>query len=108
MTGRHHFRHFRNSRFIFIDAFGLPVFYPYPYSYYPYDYYGYNDQGGYGGVRLVIEVQRRLARAGYYHGAIDGILGPETRRAIRAYERDHQTPAYGVIDRQFFTTSDLS
>jgi peptidoglycan hydrolase-like protein with peptidoglycan-binding domain len=35
------------------------------------------------------ELQRRLARAGYYHGAIDGILGPQTRRAIAAYERDH-------------------
>jgi peptidoglycan hydrolase-like protein with peptidoglycan-binding domain len=35
------------------------------------------------------ELQRRLARAGYYHGAIDGILGPQTRRAIQAYERDH-------------------
>jgi Putative peptidoglycan binding domain len=27
--------------------------------------------------------------AGYYHGAIDGIMGPATRSAIRAYERDH-------------------
>ncbi|HEY4255647.1 MAG TPA: peptidoglycan-binding domain-containing protein [Candidatus Udaeobacter sp.] len=99
MTGAHHFRHFRNRRFIFIDAFGFPVFNPYSYSYYPYDYYGYNDYG-YGNVRLVVEVQRRLARAGYYHGAIDGILGPETRRAISAYERDHKMPAYGVIDRQ--------
>ena len=94
MTGIHHFRRFHNRTFIFIDAFGFPAFYPYPYSYYPYDYYGYNDYG-YGDVRLVIEVQRRLARAGYYHGAIDGIVGPETRRAIRAYERDHRMPAYG-------------
>jgi len=106
MTGTHHFRHFRNRRFIFIDAFGFPVFYPFPYSYYPYDYYGYNDYG-YGDVRLVIEVQRRLARAGYYHGSIDGVLGPETRRAIRAYERDHNTPAYGVIDRQLLRTLGL-
>src|SRR5437899_9107385 len=98
MTSTRHFRHFRKRRFIFIDAFGFPVFYPYPYSYYPYDYYGYNDNG-YGNVRLVVEVQRRLARAGYYHGPIDGVLGPETRRAIRAYERDHNVPAYGVIDR---------
>src|SRR6266542_674402 len=106
MTGTHHFRHFRNRTFIFIDAFGFPVFYPYPYSYYPYDYYGYNDYG-YGDVRLVIEVQRRLARAGYYRGAIDGIVGPETRRAIRAYERDHNMPAYGVIDRPLLTTLGL-
>jgi hypothetical protein len=87
----HHFHHFRNRRFVFIDAFGFPVFYPYSYSYYPYDYYGYSDYG-YSNVQLVVEVQRRLARAGYYHGAIDGILGPETLRAIRAYERDHNVP----------------
>ncbi|PYK10224.1 MAG: peptidoglycan-binding protein, partial [Verrucomicrobia bacterium] len=28
------------------------------------------------------QLQSRLARAGYYHGAIDGIMGPATRRAI--------------------------
>src|SRR5215831_4384171 len=99
MTGTHHFRRFHNRRFIFIDGFGFPAFYPYPYSYYPYDYYGYNEYD-YGNRQLVVEVQRRLARAGYYHGAIDGILGPETLRAVRAYERDHNVPAYGVIDRQ--------
>ena len=110
MTGTHHFRHFHNRRVFFIDAFGFPVFYPYPYSYYPYDYYGYNDDdngSGYHNVQLVVEVQRRLARAGYYHGAIDGILGPETLRAIRAYERDHNVPAYGVIDRQLLGTLGL-
>ena len=107
VTGTHHFRHFRNRTFVFIDAFGFPVFYPYPYSYQPYDYYGYNDYG-YGDARLVVEVQRRLARAGYYHGAIDGIVGPETRRAIRAYERDHKMPAYGVIDRQLVRTLSVS
>ncbi len=106
MTGTRHFRHFRNRTFIFVDAFGFPVFYPYPYSYYPYDYYGYNDYE-YGNVRLVVEVQRRLARAGYYHGSIDGILGSQTRRAIRAYERDHNMPAYGVIDRPLLTTLGL-
>jgi peptidoglycan hydrolase-like protein with peptidoglycan-binding domain len=44
-------------------------------------------------------LQRRLARAGYYHGAIDGIMGPATRRAIRAYERTHNPSAYGMTDR---------
>jgi peptidoglycan hydrolase-like protein with peptidoglycan-binding domain len=34
----------------------------------------------------VADLQSRLASAGYYHGAIDGIMGPSTRRAIRAYE----------------------
>jgi hypothetical protein len=88
------------------------------YSPYGYDYYGgsaygygYGDQGygygdqGYGysnryrGGSSVVELQRRLARAGYYHGAIDGIMGPATRRALRAYERDHNQRAYGMTDR---------
>jgi hypothetical protein len=87
------FRRFHNRTFVFFDTFGFPFFYPYPYyGYYPYDYYGYNDYG-YGNTNTVVEVQRQLARAGYYHGAIDGIMGPQTRRAIRAYERDHNMPA---------------
>jgi hypothetical protein len=116
MTGRHRFfsdrfRRLHNNRtFIFVDTFGFPFFYSYPYpyyGYYPYPYYGYSDYGyGYGNAR-VIEVQRRLARAGYYHGAIDGIMGPQTRRAIRAYERDHNMPAYGVIDGQRLTIMSL-
>jgi hypothetical protein len=94
-----HFRRFNNRTFIFVDTFGFPFFYPYPYyGCYPYDYYGYNDSG-YGYGNTVVEVQRRLARAGYYHGAIDGIMGPQTRRAIRAYERDHNQRAYGMTDR---------
>jgi putative peptidoglycan binding protein len=76
----------------------------YPYGYYGgygsgygyggyyggYNYGGYGSGYGYGGSggSRVAELQRRLARAGYYHGAIDGIMGPATRRAIRAYERD--------------------
>src|SRR2546430_2016486 len=114
MTGRHQFfndrfHRFHNNRtFIFVDTFGFPFFYPYPYyGYYPYAYYGYSDYGyGYGNT-TVVEVQRRLARAGYYHGAIDGIMGPQTRRAIRTYERDHNMPAYGVIDGQRLTTMGL-
>jgi hypothetical protein len=103
-TGTHHFRHFHNRTFIFIDAFSFPAFYPY--SYYPYDC-GYTDYG-YSNVRLVVEVQRRLARAGYYHGPIDGILGPQTLRAIRAYERDHNIPACGVFDRPHLRLIGLS
>jgi hypothetical protein len=96
---------------VFIGDFGFPWWWGwgYPYGYYgggyPYDYYGYGygyDGYGYGGdygddygrygdssQSRVAELQRRLARAGYYRGSIDGVLGPQTRRAIRAYERDH-------------------
>ncbi len=87
-------------------GYGYPYYgyYPYGYSsYYPYDYsYGYNsyNQPGYstyGNGSIVIQVQTRLARAGYYRGPIDGVMGPGTRFAIRAYERDHGLRVDGVI-----------
>ena len=96
------FRRFnRFNRFVFIDTFGFPFFYPYPYYPYPYwDYYSYGyGYQGYGNGSSVVQLQRRLARAGYYHGAIDGIIGPATRRALRAYERDHNQRAYGMTNR---------
>ncbi len=85
--------------------------YPYSYGYYPYDYYGYGYGGypssyrygayyyndGYGHGSSVAAVQSRLARAGYYHGPIDGVMGPGTRHAILAYERDHGLRMDGVI-----------
>jgi hypothetical protein len=94
----HHFNHFNN--FVFIGDFGFPWWWGWGWGPgsgwgwgYPYGYYGSNYGSGYGysdssGSR-VAELQRRLASAGYYHGAIDGIMGPATRRAIRAYERNH-------------------
>jgi len=65
-------------------GFGYPYsygYYPYGYSsYYPYNYsygyYGYNRSGyaTYANGSVVIQVQSRLARAGYYHGSIDGSM----------------------------------
>jgi hypothetical protein len=96
------FNHFNDV--IFIGNFGFPWWWGWGWgpswgwgSGYPYGYYGGYDYGGYGsgyGYRdssgsRVAELQSRLASAGYYHGAVDGIMGPATRRAIRAYERDH-------------------
>jgi len=65
----------------------------YPYSYrsgYPYssynNYYSYYTPGyGYNGS-MVAAVQRRLGELGYYHGAVDGVIGPRTRGAIAAFE----------------------
>lgn len=72
------------------------------------DQSNYYDQGGYnnngqsnyydqGGNRsgsdersaaAVADVQDQLTRAGYYHGQIDGVLGPETRHALVRYQSD--------------------
>jgi hypothetical protein len=99
-------------------GYGYPYYsygygYPYySYGYYPYDYYGsypynygyyyYNQPGydTYANGSVVIQVQSRLARAGYYHGPIDGVMGPRTHYAIQAYERDHGLRVDGVISGQ--------
>jgi Putative peptidoglycan binding domain len=103
---RFHHRHFNEFVFFGDPFFYDPFFYGYyPYGYYPYGYdpygygygYGYDpyNQSGYQGVAAgtgsVREIQLRLARAGYYHGRIDGVMGPRTRYAIRAYERSHNS-----------------
>lgn len=76
-------------------------YYPYDYRY-PYDYsYGYYYNrpayGTYANGSVVAQVQARLARAGYYRGAIDGAIGPRTRYAIERYERDHGLRIDGAI-----------
>jgi hypothetical protein len=94
------FHHF--NQVIFIGDFGFPWWWglgwgPWWGGGYPYGYYGGYNDGDYGSSygygdssqSRVAELQSRLASAGYYHGAIDGILGPATRRAIRDYECDH-------------------
>ena len=102
-------------------GFGYPYGYSsYPYGYYPGAYYGYgagyyspaysgyysgggygygygNQSGGYGyrsNSSQVVQLQRRLRADGYYRGAIDGIMGPRTRSALRAYQRDRGTADY--------------
>ena len=96
----HRFNRFnRFNTVVFVGDFGFPWWWGWGWGPWwgsgwgSYGYYGgYGDDGsgyGYGNNSRsrVAELQSRLASAGYYHGAIDGILGPATRRAIRAYER---------------------
>ncbi len=101
-------------------GYGYPYGYGYGYGYgngygqngygYNQNGYGYNQNGygqnqnGYGqygeaSQSRVAELQRRLQRAGYYRGSVDGVLGPQTRNAIRAYERDHGRWSQGEWER---------
>ena len=79
-------------------------YWPYnSYSYYPYSYnnYGYSyytPAYGYDGS-MVAAVQRRLGEMGYYHGLVDGVMGPQTRDAIAAYESRHGLMVDGRISR---------
>ena len=93
--------------------YGYGYGYPYGYGYtYPSYYYGQYPTAytttyttaRYGDLayddNLVRAVQRRLARAGYYHGPIDGVAGRATRSAIRHWEANHGMYADGRIDHK--------
>jgi len=90
--------------------------YPYDYSYgYPYDYSGYPYDGAdyspsqpysyYNGYApsgtnsngVVSAVQSKLASFGYYHGAIDGILGDETEAALAQYQQYYDLSVTGTV-----------
>lgn len=46
-----------------------------------------------------IELQELLERLGYQPGSADSIIGANTRRAIRAFQRDQQLPADGYASQ---------
>ncbi|HZD26164.1 MAG TPA: peptidoglycan-binding domain-containing protein [Alphaproteobacteria bacterium] len=55
-----------------------------------------------GGVRLtpalIAGMQAELAARGFYFGPIDGLVGPQTRRAVRRYRVEEGLPATPEID----------
>ena len=120
---RWHRRYYHRPRFYYSSyPFGYPFGYGfgYPYGYgYGYPYYGASASLYYNGYRptyrgvsrggsVVVQVQQELARAGYYRGAIDGVIGNGTRSAIRAYERANGLPVDGRLDTQLLRTMGLA
>ena len=113
-----HYRHHRSrSNFHIGIGLGYPYYgYGYPYyGSYPYGYGYYARpraviyaETAYTDDATVAAVQRRLARGGYYRGAIDGVIGQGTRTAIRAYERNNGLRIDGRIDRQLLATMGLA
>jgi hypothetical protein len=67
------------------------------YAYYPYDgpIYAYNNLPP---DQVIANVQSTLQAQGYYHGAVDGTLGPITRAALSNYQRDHNLYMTSAID----------
>ena len=78
-----------------------------PYAYYPYDgpIYGYGDLSP---DQIIINVQIQLARDGYYTGPTDGILGPQTRQALAAFQADHGLAITSTVDRPTLATLGLT
>lgn len=67
------------------------------YSYYPYDgpIYAYNDLPP---DQVIANVQASLQAQGYYHGEVDGLLGPLTRAALASYQQSHGLYITSAID----------
>lgn len=47
---------------------------------------------------VIMSVQSELEFQGYYHGPIDGQLGPETRAAIADFQKDHELEVTSAVD----------
>jgi Putative peptidoglycan binding domain len=111
----HHFRWYNGGWIGFDDGFDYPYGgFSYPYGY---DNYDSSDNGYDNGTpdsayappvvpddnqvdSIGSDVQEALADAGYYRGAVDGEVGPQTRNAIAAFQRDHGLPVNGMINHQ--------
>jgi len=69
-----------------------------PSAYYAWDgpIYGYNRMPP---DQVIANVQSALQQQGYYHGEVDGLIGPQTRGAIADYLRDHGLYTTSTIDQ---------
>src|ERR1700736_1698141 len=99
-----HFRH--DGDFFFEGPFAYGDTYSYDSPYYGYN--DYNDGAYYAGQyspaevtpsqETIVAVQKELAKLGYYHGPIDGLIGPQTERAISWFQSIDQLSVTGQID----------
>jgi hypothetical protein len=95
-----------HSRIVFV--FGAPYYWNagywfpawgyYPNAYYAWDgpIYAYNNLPP---DQVIANVQATLQQQGYYHGDVDGLVGPLTRGAIADYQRDNGLYVTSAIDQ---------
>lgn len=98
--------HNHHNRIVFV--FGAPYYWNagywfpawgyYPNAYYAWDgpIYAYNNLPP---DQVIANVQATLQQQGYYHGEVDGLIGPLTRGAIADYQRDHGLYTTSTIDQ---------
>jgi peptidoglycan hydrolase-like protein with peptidoglycan-binding domain len=48
--------------------------------------------------QVIVNVQHALKDLGYYIGDVTGSLGPASRQALSAYQRDYGLEVNGAID----------
>jgi hypothetical protein len=66
-----------------------------------------NTTGQYGqeanpspGPDMVKQAQQQLKSEGFYKGAIDGLMGPKTRNAVRKFQQQHGLAASSRLDQE--------
>jgi hypothetical protein len=98
--------HSHHNRIVFV--FGAPYFwnagYWYPaWGYAPDAYYAWDGpiyaSNNLPPDQVIANVQASLQQQGYYQGDIDGLIGPQTRGALAAYQRDHGLYETSAIDQ---------
>jgi hypothetical protein len=99
-----HNRYGNNIVFMFGAPYYLNAGYWYPaWGYAPNAYYAWDGpiyaSNNLPPDQVIANVQSTLQQQGYYHGEIDGLLGPETRGAIAAYQRDHGLAETAAVDQ---------
>jgi len=67
--------------------------------------YGYNNLAP---GQVIENVQLALRDEGYYPGAIDGLVGPQTRAALAAFQRDHGLVVTEAVDEPTLVTLGLA
>jgi putative peptidoglycan binding protein len=71
-----------------------------------YDSNGYSDQSQ-SNYSIVSAAQDRLVREGYYNGESNGVLGAETREALKSYQSNHGLRVTGSLDSDTVATMGL-
>ena len=70
-----------------------------PYAWYPYDGPIYTGYANLSPDQVVVNVQVALRDQGYYAGAIDGNMGPQTRAALAAFQADNGLAITSAVDQ---------
>ena len=97
---RGHDHSWNNHRYHWRDGLWISIDPGYDYSAPGYDgYTTYSAAPAGVSPGLVRNVQSALNSQGYDAGTPDGVMGPQTRDAIRAYQNDHGLAVTGWIDR---------
>ena len=105
-----------HTRFVLFGGgfyfWNLGYWYP-AYGYSPYyNNYAYSEPiYGYNNLapgQVLENVQLALRDQGYYTGAIDGLIGPQTRAALAAYQRDNGLVITEAVDEPTLVTLGLA